>query len=136
MSVVHAQIYVRESHLRVEARLPRCFTNQDFTLEIAPATRRERLVGDLCSIRHDARWTFGSSSGPAVVDLVPAGSELTELIVQTYDEAGSRRRSGSQRQAVLRRFVAAVRGAVVDERSAVPEPRPVAATKRPWRTPA
>jgi len=122
--------------LHVESRLPRAFTTEGLRLEIAPPTCRERLVGDLCSIRHDARWTLGTSSGAAIVDLVPAASDLTELIVQIQDEARMRPRVLEQRRARLRRFVVALRGAILDQRHDVGTAEPPAMTSRPWRTPA
>jgi hypothetical protein len=136
MSTVHAQTYVRESHLRAESRLPRSFTAHGLTLQIAPATRRVRLVGELCSIRHDARWTLGSRTGPAVVDLVPAASDLTELIVQTRDDARPRRRADDARRAILRRFVVAVRDVIVDDSHPARAARDATAMTEPWRTPA
>jgi hypothetical protein len=136
MSSVHAQIYVRDNVLRVESRLPHRFSAEGLELDIAPAVRRERLVGELCSIRHDARWTLGSASGPAVVDLVRSGSQLTELIVQTTAEGHARRRSEDHRRDVLRRLVVALRSALaVDAQVAEPEPAPPRSDE-PWRTPA
>ena len=133
---MHAQAYVRASHLHVEARLPRRFTVEGLTLEIEPATHRERLVRDLCSIRHDARWTLGTSSGTAVVDLLPAASDMTELIVQVHDDARTRQRVRDRRQASLRRFVVALRRAVVEDRPARRAADGPAVTTKPWRTPA
>ena len=136
MSIVHAQAYVRESHLRVESRLPRRFTAHGLTVEIEAATGRERLVGDLCSIRHEARWTFEASGGRAVVDLVPAGSDLTELIVQLLDESRTRRRVADRRRALLRDYVGALRGAIVEDGCRVHAQDDETAMTRPWRTPA
>ena len=136
MSVVHAQVYVRASHLHVEARLPHCFTAEGLTLEIAPATRPERFVGTLCSIRHDARWTLGSSSGSAIVDLLPAASDLTELIVQTHDEARTRRGVRDRRQTTLCLFLVALRRHLVEDRSCLRVAAEETPITRPWRTPA
>ena len=133
---MHAQAYVRASHLHVESRLPHRFTVEGLTLEIEPATRRERLVGHLCSIRHDARWTRGTSSGTAVVDLLPAASDLTEVIVQVHDEARARQRVRDRQQASLRRFVVALRRVIVEDRPALRAADDPTATTTPWRTPA
>lgn len=135
MSSVHAQVYVRDGVLRVESRLPRRFTAEGLTLEIAAVTHRRRLVGELCSIRHEGRWRLGSSTGSAVVDLVPAGSDLTELIVQTDDDRWTRRRPEARR-VILRSFVLELRRAILAERRVVQPSRDESRTTHPWRTPA
>jgi hypothetical protein len=136
MASVHAQVFVRDNVLRVESRLPRRLTAEGLTLEIAAATQRQRLVRDLCSIRHAARWTLGSSSGFAVVDLLPAGTELTELIVQLDDERRLSRRVDARRRAVARRFVMALRHALVADGHDVAAVTNATTTDKPWRTPA
>lgn len=136
MSSVHAQVYVRDGVLRVESRLPRRFTAEGLTLEIAAVTHRQRLVGELCSIRHDAQWSLASSSGFAVVDLVPAGSHLTELIVQICDEGRTWRRVDARRRVILRDFVVELRRAIAGDRRVAEPSRDELGTTQPWRTPA
>ena len=135
MSTVHAQRFVRDSVLRVESRLPHTFSCHGLTLEIAPGTRPERVVAELRAIRHDGRWTEGRASGPATIDVVRSGTELTELIVQLHDESRRPRRSEDRRRALLRELLDDIRRSMsrMPEASLVIDETP---DVQPWRTPA